>query len=119
MKPFNVTYELITPESAERGDYADCGFLDSDGREHSAFELWGERAGALKADCALTLREAVAVFGERYGRHGVECDFPSIRQSDGTMNYRTGAETRLALHMPRKTTPATFARVCRLIQGVD
>jgi hypothetical protein len=109
---------VITPESAERGDYADLGFLDSGNNRRSAFELWGERAAALKVDCALTLREALAAFGYQYGRFGVESEFPSFRQVDGAVDYRTGAEVRLALHLPNGANRATFERVRRLIEGV-
>jgi hypothetical protein len=113
-----VTYETVTPESAEQGDFADVGFLDSHGFRNYAAALWGAEAGALKARCSLTLRDALTLFGERYGPHGVESDYPTFRQADGSQDYRTGEETRLALHLPRSASAATFARVRRIVEGV-
>lgn len=114
---FHVTYETVTPESAEAGDYDDCGFLDSQGQRRPVAGLWGAKAGALKAECAITLREALALFGWRYGAGLLEADAPSLRQPDGVQDYRTGEETRLALHAPDKVTAASFERVRRLVEG--
>jgi hypothetical protein len=115
---FTVTYETTTPESAERGDFDDVGFLDSHGFRNSVAELCGEAAGRLKAECGLTLRDALQAFGERYGAGVLECERPTFRQPDGAVNYRTGEEMRLALHLPRNATAASFARVRRLLEGV-
>ena len=51
-KMFRVTYELVTPESAEQADCAECGFMESDGSKvplgreanHYPFGLFVSRA---------------------------------------------------------------------------
>lgn len=95
MLPFNVSYEIITPESAEIGEAAETGFIAQ----------------------ALNLREAIdALFSTRTsaysGLEAVECDeWPIIAPRWITAVY--GLETR-SLHMPQSATPASRRRIARL-----
>lgn len=83
---FFVTYDIVTPESAERGDYAD-----------------GEE------EVGMTLREAMSLCSpqEDAGLWLVEVD--------GRADYRTGAEERRMLHPPRNITAASYARLAKLL----
>jgi len=60
MAQFHVTYDVITPESAEQGDVAERGFIDSRGWHVELPDgVCGEPAGAIKDACGMTLREAL------------------------------------------------------------
>lgn len=100
---FNVTFEIFTPESAEHGDSAECGFIARN----------------------LPLREALeAVTGTRTSRVcGVECIEPSgseIRAARwltvfNGMEFETGARESRSLHFPDSVTGASRARIVRLL----
>lgn len=106
---FNVTFDVVTPESAEHGDVSDLGFLDSRGNRSSVAGVCGQPAGALKASCAMRLRDALALVspGEDSGRW--------FSEVDGRQNYKTGEEERRALHPPEHITSASYGRLARLI----
>ena len=103
---FSVTFEIITPESAEHGDSADAGFIARD----------------------LRLREALeAVTGTRTSRvSGVDC----VEANDSDVRaarwftvyngqeFETGANESRSLHIPDSVTGASRARLARLI-GAD
>lgn len=105
----NVTYETVTPESAERGDYDDCGFLDYSGLRHSVRGLWGEAAGKLKAECAMPLRVALYHVYPQHAEGG------TFREIDGRTDYRTGEVETRALHASYSVTPASLARLARVM----
>lgn len=100
---FAVSYSIVTPESAEAGDVAECGMLDT----------------------GLSLRDAVdLVQGTRTSRVGgvecVECDespviAPRWVQVSNGMEYETGACETRALHMPDALSDASRRRVARLL----
>jgi hypothetical protein len=99
---FHVTFETVTPESAEQGDFAECGFMTPYGREDLEGKF-GPEAGKVKAECALTLAEAVEIFGDRFskgylGQYSASgsLDWPEFT----TVSYRTGEEIRYSLHGP-------------------
>jgi hypothetical protein len=85
-KPFMVgkTYEIVTPESAEEGDAEERGWV-FDAKPMTLRE---------------TLREIEKQGGEPDSspvpRKGTQL---TIYQTDGNVNYRTGAETRTAIHV--------------------
>lgn len=93
-----VTYKIVTPESAEQGDCAERGFVSPGEWHHS------DRPDSL------TLREALELCnpGENSGRWFSECD--------GRQDYGDGSEERRDLHPPRKISPASYARVCKLLK---
>lgn len=100
---FNVTYEIVTEESAATGDYEESDFI-------------GE---------GLSLREAIRLVQEtRTSRVGgvesIETDcWPmtnprSVRVING-MEFETGACESRTLHMPESLTGATRRRIARLV----
>ena len=94
MAAFNVTYETITPESAEHGDAADRGFT---------------REG-------VSLAEALAAIGfGRRDRGGFEDNDRWFSTADPDRDYREGSETYYAIHPPETITPASYARVRRIL----
>lgn len=111
---FNVTYDIVTPESAEHGDTAERGFIDSRGNQvELPDDCCGEPAGNIKQECAMTLREALNYAGG-FERHG---DGFSYYEADGRIDYHSGAEERRALHLPDNATAASVARIARLLRG--
>ena len=105
-KSFAVTYQIVTPESAEGGDLEEIGFV-------------GAR---------LTLREAFdAVTRTRTSEvGGVECvedhTWPALSPAWVTVvngcEFRTGAQESRSLHIPNGATAATRRRIARLL-GVN
>lgn len=95
---FNVTFETITPESAEQGDFADSGYMASD----------------------VPLREALSAIGRWYTRSrgaGLEDAGRWFNTIDDEIDYRTGEHTRYAIHPPKGITPASYRRVARVLTG--
>ncbi len=114
-KMFHVTYDIVTPESAECGDVAEAGFvLPGNWRRELAPGVCGPEAGKVRDECALTLREAVNLVS---GCFESGSDGYSYYESDWDVNYRTGAEERRALHLPDNVTAASVERVARLFNG--
>ena len=104
MQGFRVTYEIVTPESAEHGDAAERGFIDSWGMQVDA--LIGQETPGV----AMTLREALQLCSpqEDSGSWFNECD--------GRENYQTGAVETRSLHPPDNVTGASYARLKRLFK---
>lgn len=75
-----VTYETITPESAEQGDFADHGWIDEAGTKYSVAEVI-----ALVAGCEPS---------SSHFHRGVW-----YTQADGDTDYSTGEETRRSYHL--------------------
>ena len=95
MHRFNITYAVITTESAEHGDFAEQGF-----------EYEGETLEEAYSDLRM---EGYAEHAETDGRGRVRwLEFPS------TENYQTGDVRWLSLHIPNTVTPATSRRIARL-----
>jgi len=103
MVKFDITYEIVTQESAEHGDVDDQGYIAQ----------------------GLTLREAIdTLFETRTSRcSGVECIEPSCSDIKDTrwftvrngMEYETGAYESRSLHMPDHVTGSSRHRIARLI----
>jgi hypothetical protein len=72
----------------------------------------GEEAGKVKVAYAMRLREALNLIGPVEG-----CDGFSFYECDPRVNYRTGAETRYAFHMPRNVTRSSAGRIARLLKA--
>lgn len=103
MYRFIVTYEIVTPESAENGESDEQGY-----------------------ECiGCTLRQAVeAVTGTRTNAvDGVECVEPSASDISAArwvtvlngMEFETGAQESRSLHFPDHMTAASKRRVCRML----
>lgn len=107
MGKFRVTYDIVTPESAEQGDVAERGFCSPGGWKHD--------------DVAeLSLREALSAAGfrstSRYGA-GFEDGGSSFYTVDPDLDYRTGEDTQYAIHPPPGITQASYRRVSRILCG--
>lgn len=114
MPAFTITYDIVTPDSAEHGDVAEMGFVDArDNLCELQPHMCGPDAAAFKAQFGLRLRDAVELIG------CVETDaaMESYYETDGRSDYRTGAETRYALHLPDNATTASRKRVARLLRS--
>lgn len=105
MPRFNVTYDIVTPESAEFGDADERGFVVENA----------------------TLSEAIDAVTSTRTSHvgGVECiepniwpwqngSFDSVTVSNG-MEYLTGACESRTLHIPENVTRSSRLRIARLI----
>src|SRR6187401_3245659 len=104
MPTFSVTFDIVTPESAEHGDFDESGFIEE----------------------ALTLRDAVQeVFSTRTsacdGVSSIEADSAPIRGRVrwvtvcNGMEFETGAQESRALHIPESVSEASSRRIARLL----
>ncbi len=112
MLQFHVTYDIVTQESAEHGDAAERGFVLPGGwHEVMPDDCCGDAAHAIKAQCGMTLREAVDLVGlVEDGGHG-------FYEVDGREDYGTGEHETRALHPPETITAASYARLRRLLKA--
>ena len=101
---FNVTYEIVTEESAENGDCEDSGFI-----------LQGA-----------SLREAIAAVLETRTSHVSGRDAIEPSESGNSfrwltiyngMEYLSGAYESRALHIPEHITDASRGRILRLVRA--
>lgn len=99
---FGVTYDIVTPESAEAGDVSEAGWI-----------LQGA-----------TLRDAVQELHKTRTAHvdgveSIEADqWPmraplAVTVTNGA-EFETGARESRAIHFPRTLTPSTARRIARL-----
>lgn len=72
---------------------------------------WGDEAAKVKAECGMSLREAVTLINTA----ALEDNGDSFRECDGNTNYRTGEVETRTLHLPDNVTPASYERVRRLL----
>lgn len=109
MPRFHVTYETVTPESAEHGEVDARGFY---------------QPGGWKTDDAgdgMSLRDACRLIQQFKGyepsdsRATVEGNPRVWFTSGADQDYRTGAETTYSIHPPRNTTAASARRLARLL----
>ena len=100
---FNVTYEIVTPKSAEHGDAEEIGFICE------------------KVRLAQAIEEVQRTRISRGG--GVECiepsevpgpDFRWITIFNG-MEYETGAYESRSIHIPEQVTLSSRVRIARLL----
>lgn len=105
MGRFNVTFEIVTPESAEIGDAESRGFISE----------------------SVSLRDAMAdLFETRTSQcGGVEWIAPNDSEIARARwftvyngaEFETGASENRAIHLPDNATAATRARIARLVNG--
>jgi hypothetical protein len=102
---FSVTYEIVTPESAENGDADERGFISQ----------------------SVSLREALRdVLEVRCDGHcgsieAIEASCSELEHARwitvyNGAEYLTGACESRSLHWPEHITPASRARILRLVQ---
>ncbi len=114
MKPqFHVTYDIVSHESAIAGDYESAGFVMPGNWHHELpADCCGPAAAAFKADCAMTLREALNLVS---GIYDSGSDGRSYYEADSRIDYATGNEERRALHVPDNVSEASRARIARVL----
>jgi hypothetical protein len=105
MTKFHVTFEVVTPESAEHGDAESRGYVYAGGWEDDLSLVDDPNL------YAMDLRNALRLMG------GCEDCGTWFTEHDGRVNYRTGAETRYSLHPPQNITGASYRRVARLLRA--
>lgn len=94
MPRFNVTYETVTPESAEDGEAESRGFICK----------------------GVGLREAVDAIG-KIALEDCGSWFTNQEYGHGTRDYyATGREESRSLHPPRDITASSYDRLARLLQ---
>ncbi len=97
MNNFNVTYNIVTPESAEVGDYAESGFLLENCSLRDAFnEICNH--GYITASCSPYHPGPHVWFS-----------------AQGEQDYRDGSEEERSLHCPKNITNASHRRIARLL----
>lgn len=100
---FNVTYGIITPESAENGELDESGFIcENEDLRYAIKDLFRTRTNQVG---------------------GIECIEPSDSRVNhsrwitvyNSMEYVTGAHEHRSLHRPEGLSDASWCRIVRLI----
>lgn len=97
---FNVTYEIVTQESAEHGDADERGYICEN----------------------VKLRDAIPDFldgrtARRDGGNGLEHSGSNWVTFYNGMEFETGAQESRSLHFPANLTPASEGRIMRYLEG--
>lgn len=102
---FAVTYEIVTPESAEQGDVAERGYITEgsclyDARQDVSHTrtAWVDGVMAVETDISPMAGQRVRWVTVING-----CEF------------ETGAQESRSLHIPESVTPASSRRIARLL----
>lgn len=94
------TYQVVTPESAEQGDFSDQGF-EYEGNEFDT--LW---------DVAEEIRNAGATELSSSGEASPHDWYSTV---DGDTDYKTGAETTYSFH-PKDLTPEEAKELQQMVK---
>lgn len=101
---FRVTYQICTPESAERGDYSEHGFCTAGGGRDPIEVAMSEPIESYQMDL-------------RAARNLVwpieDCGF-WFANEPSTLSYRDGSDISYSLHPPENITAASYDRLRRL-----
>lgn len=95
---FSVTYEVVTPESAEDGDTAERGFVVEDVSLRDALDEF---------DCGAIEPSSWPV--------DFNWQHTWYTERDGRIDYLTGAVETRSFHLPKDLTPSTRRRIARLL----
>jgi hypothetical protein len=106
---FAVTYEIVTPESAEHGDVEEHGYVLPGGWRYDIDTVLADKEGEYR----MTLREAIGLVGCLEYTSNARC----YAEADGTCDYIDGSHERKALHLPENITPASRRRVDRILRA--
>lgn len=105
-----ITYEIITPESAENGDAAECGFVEPQFKLQVPLDEVNANAIDWPSESLeWSLRDAEVFLG----RGGMEDSGRWFTSCDPSRDFQTGSETFYSLH-PDNVTPATYERLKRV-----
>ena len=97
---FNVTYDVVTPESAEQGDIAELGFISRGVELRQALRDLFETRTSL-CDGVISIEHCETGSGS------------VVTVYNGT-EFETGAHESRALHIPETVTTASRRRIARL-----
>ena len=104
---FRVTYEVITPASAEHGDVEEHGFIEPGEWKTPIDAAMRETDSAFDMD----LRSAVDLVG------CVRDQGAWFSSTDPIVDYRSGAEEYRSLRPPAAITPSSYRRIARLLNA--
>ena len=97
-KKFSISYEIVTPESAEYGEAEERGmFMEDISFGEAMSELRWYKGCHVEADCAPVHRPRWFIF------------------IDADENHVTGARTSYSLHIPEHITESSRMRIARLL----
>lgn len=99
---FNVTYDILTPESAENGEAEESGFIVQDATLREALDAVRDTRTSACGGI-----EAI----EPNSSHG---HFSWITVYNG-MEYETGAQESRSIHIPDSVTMASRKRIAKLL----
>ena len=99
MRRIRITYDCVTQESAEFGDFSDTGWVDEEGIpiEPEEYEL-EEYGDELSAVVALAVKEIGKCVEPSSSEFSPSCP-PWYTETDPDIDYRTGEETRKSFHL--------------------
>ena len=100
---FLVTYEIVTPESAEMGDAEARGFIGEGLTLREAFEAVNGTRTSL-VDCVQSIEA-----------NEYPCVAPSWVTVTNGMEFETGAHESRSIHFPQSLTASTRRRICRAL----
>lgn len=112
---FNLTYDIVTEESSQQGDFAYNGYITANRT------CPRKRNYIPKNPAEFTLREAIDILTRQGGMVTADCCPVSLEclprwfNCGGDMHWRTGESTTFALHLPESVTPSSAIRIARLL----
>jgi hypothetical protein len=112
----SYTYDIVTPESAEDGDVAECGFYQPGGWQFPLPEYGGAPLDESPEPEEMTARQALREIRDNVGyidhvqEHGDSLD---IYPADGSQDYEDGSETRIMAHV--RGNPRLIAALARTL----
>jgi hypothetical protein len=106
MITIDFTYDVVTPESAEHGDFAESGFIAPGMWKYPDLEEYERNEWAI-GDLAYLIKFAKSL--------GITCsDGGNFYSVDPDINFRTGESTTYGMHIDG-VTDATVERIARLL----
>ena len=103
---FTVTYEIVTPESTELGDYLELGCVKTGVPVREPLEeVWSTRTS--QVDGILCV--------EADNSEWTEARWVTVHNG---MEYLTGAYESRSIHFPAHLTGATRKRLVRVVRGM-
>ena len=108
MKRFKVTYYIMTPESAEEGDFDQTGFVLPGGWNIPIDEALAD----IEADYRMTLREALDL-----AQPDEDCGNWFAETTTDRCDYASGAYEQRSIHPDRDITPSSYRRIKKLINA--
>jgi hypothetical protein len=101
---WSVTYEIVTPESAEQGDAEERGYISQGVTLREAItDLFSTRTSQCEGVTAIEANDSDAA----------RARWITVYNGD---EYLTGARENRSLHMPDNLTSASRARLVRLLE---